>query len=265
MSESKSIWLVPVLGLVIILAALWYFRPVREQPATPAPQALPAAQDETETPHYPLPDADEDTEARNLVPLPPLDDSDAYFRLALIDLFGSAVDPLLAESTLIEKSVATLDNLPRERLAEKLRPVGRVAGAFLVDPGDDDEVFVLSPANYRRYDALVGLFEKADPAAIVDTYRRFYPLLQQAYVSLGYPDGHFNDRVIEVIDLLLATPDPGEPVLLVRPHVLYEFADARLEALSAGQKILLRMGPGNAARVKSRLGELRARLVRQPG
>jgi len=47
----------------------------------------------------------------------------------------------------------------------------------------------------------------------------------------------------------------------VRPHVLYEFADAELEALSSGQKLLLRMGPENGKTVKQILRDLRVRIA----
>ena len=48
---------------------------------------------------------------------------------------------------------------------------------------------------------------------------------------------------------------------LTRPNVLYEFADPALEAQSAGRKLLLRMGPGNAARVKMKLRDMRDRIA----
>jgi hypothetical protein len=104
----------------------------------------------------------------------------------------------------------------------------------------------------------------ADVDAIVDLYQRFYPLFQQSYERLGYPDAYFNDRLIEVIDHLLETPTPNEPIQLIRPNVLYEFADPGLESLSSGQKLLLRMGPANAATVKGVLIEFRLRLAARP-
>jgi hypothetical protein len=51
----------------------------------------------------------------------------------------------------------------------------------------------------------------------------------------------------------------------VQPKVLYEFADPALEALPSGQKILLRMGPENAARVKAKLREIRALVAKEGG
>jgi hypothetical protein len=44
--------------------------------------------------------------------------------------------------------------------------------------------------------------------------------------------------------------------------VLYEFDAPELKALTAGQKILLRMGPVNERRLKAKLAEIRS-LVTQ--
>ncbi|MEJ2645100.1 MAG: DUF3014 domain-containing protein [Gammaproteobacteria bacterium] len=134
-----------------------------------------------------------------------------------------------------------------------------VAGRFLVNGEAGD--YTLSPDNYRRYTPYVRLLEDVNIKDLVSVYLRFYPLLQEAYRDLGYPNGYFNDRVIEAIDNLLATPEVKGPIKLVQPNVLYKFADPKLEALSSGQKILIRMGPKNEARVKARLRELRKALL----
>jgi hypothetical protein len=86
-------------------------------------------------------------------------------------------------------------------------------------------------------------------------------LFQSAYVELGYPNGYFNDRLVEVIDHLLAAPEANAPIRLVQPKVLYEFEDADLQALSSGRKAMLRLGPANEARVKAKLREFRARIA----
>ena len=65
----------------------------------------------------------------------------------------------------------------------------------------------------------------------------------------------------QVIDNLLATPQPQQPVDLVRPNVMYMYADPGLESRSAGQKLLMRMGPDNAAAIKAKLTELRAAIT----
>ena len=104
-----------------------------------------------------------------------------------------------------------------------------------------------------------------DSAALVAAYVRLYPLFQRAYEELGYPGRHFNDRLVECIDHLLAAPEAAPPVKLLQPKVLYEFADTDLETRSAGQKILVRMGAANAARVKAKLREIRSSLVAAAG
>ena len=96
-------------------------------------------------------------------------------------------------------------------------------------------------------------------------YVGLYPLFQRAYEELGFPGKYFNDRLIEAIDDLLETPELDAPVKLLRPRVLFEFAEPDLETRSAGQKILLRMGPENAARVKAKLWEIRRELLAASG
>jgi len=258
--------LVALLLAVILAVAAWFFWDDIFVPAEEPVVVLPQATEDEATPHkepiHPIASPELSMTAEGeLVPLPPLDDSDAYFLLSLIDLFGSGVEPLLVKEALVDKFVATVDNLPRGHVAEKIRPVGRLQGTFVADTGETAKVYVLSPENFVRYSPLVDLASLADLDAVVATYRRFYPLMQESYERLGYPNAYFNDRVVEVIDHLLDTPEPDGPVRLVRPHVLYEFADQELEALSSGQKLLLRMGPENGKTVKQILRDLRARIA----
>ncbi len=247
--------------LVIVGGVLWYLREDLGLTDAPAPTQTDPVVVEDPLPSGPmhplLPIEPVDGLDGNLVPLPDLDDSDSYFLLSLVDTFGSGLRPVLVNDALIDKFVATVDNLPRKHVPEKIRPVNKLQGAFVADATDDKEQFSINPGNYRRYDLLVGLISSADPAAIVASYRRFYPLMQESYERLGYPNAYFNDRVVEVIDHLLLTPTPVEPILVVQPHVLYEFADPELEALSSGQKLLLRMGSEHAASIKAVLRNLR--------
>lgn len=263
MRNSNTLIALALLLLVAAGGLVWYLQPSPED-ATPPGPAVQIEQEDPQpaAPRYPVaPMPPQSTVLPDLVELPPLDDSDSYFGLALVDLFGREVEDLLVDSALIEKFVTTVDNLTRSHLAERIRPVRSISGPFIADTRDDTDIHTLSPDNYARYELLVGLLTVADADRIVDTYRRFYPLLQQAYVSLGYPDGYFNDRVVEVIDHLSATPEPEGPVLLTRPHVLYQYADADLEALSYGQKLLIRTGNKNMADIKLFLAELRARIA----
>lgn len=228
-----------------------------EEPSAPAPlTAEPSVRYPIEAAIDP---AAEVPDAGPLPALPALDESDAAIGASLDALLtGGARPDLLLLQDVIRRIVVTVDNLPRERFARRLSPVKSVEGRLLVS-GDGDDL-VISADNRERYAPYVTLAEAVDIRYLAALYARFYPLFQQAYQELGYPQGYFNDRLVAVLDHLLATPEPAGPLRVVQPKVLYQFADPELERLSAGQKILVRMGPDNAARVKARLRELRRRV-----
>ena len=255
--------LAAIIVVIVLGAAAWYYWDDIFAPPVPEAAVSPPAPVEAEAhdgPKYPMPEPTSDPVAEELVALPPLDDSDGYFLLEVSNAFGPALESLLVREGVIDRLVATVDNLPRGKLPEQIRPVGRLQDAFAPDAAGDDTM-VLGISSYARYDALVAQIYYADLDSVYDTYRRFYPLFQKAYERLGYPDAYFNDRLIEVIDHLLATPEPEGPIVLARPNVLYEFADPDLEALSSGQKLMLRMGPDNAATLKRLLQKFRDRLT----
>ena len=119
---------------------------------------------------------------------------------------------------------------------------------------------MLAPENYARYEPFVALVSNIDAKTLVSFYRGLEPLFQQSYEELGQPDASFNTRLTEVIEHLLQTPTPRGEIALVQPSVLYRYADERLEKLSAGQKLLIRMGVDNATVVKGKLREIQAEL-----
>jgi hypothetical protein len=195
-------------------------------------------------------------------PLPPLAESDAVVRAGLEPLWGKeAVARFLVPDDLVSRFVATIDNLPNPKIALKLRPVPPLGGAVPVRRGSG---MALGEEHFARYAALVSLIDKTSVAQLETLYLRFHPLLQEAYEDLGYPGESFDERLIEVIDHLLETPDIRAPIAVVRPKVYYEFADPALEERSAGQKLLIRMGPRNAGVVKRKLREVRELLTAEP-
>jgi len=223
--------------------------PATVEPATrePEPQQEEPTKEATETPPE--------------TPLPTLDDSDDRVRQDLYTLAARQVlDSLLNLNRIIRRFVVTVDNLPRKQLANsKYRSNQAIRGQPIVE--EDSLGLYLSERNFARYDAFVDLLESMNSEQVVALYLHYYPLIQTAYEDLGYPSAYFNDRLIDVIDHLTDTADIGGRISLVRPRVLYKFVDPELEALSAGQKILIRIGPRNAARVKSKLRELRKSLT----
>lgn len=267
MDRDISPWLVPVLLAAGVGAAAWYYWSTMEQEATSSPltqQPAPNLSPEPEPksgPQYPMPSSDFVDGARpELRSLPPLDDSDQYFKLELADLFGDPIGALMADTRVIARVVATVDNLPRRHVAERIRPVTALSDTFVAE-SEGGSLYAISAQSYRRYDTLVAIIDNTEIGELSDLYHRYYPLFQKAYVELGYPDGYFNDRLVQAIDDMLAAPEPTGTIYLVRPHVLYEFEDPDLEARSSGQKLMLRMGTENAAKVNLKLQQLREAIA----
>lgn len=263
------IWIVPAL-LLLAGVAIWFVlvhglerRTVESTPVAVEPPPEPVADAAPRRPPVEAPTDIPPPPPIPEIPLPSLDESDPVLKGALTEFFGAdVVEQYLKPDQLVRNLVVTVDNLPRPKLALDKRPVQPTPGVFATTGPNDG--LVISAENYARYTPFVTLIGKSNARIIVGLYRGYYPLLQKAYEELGNPEPSFNTRLIEVIDDLLATPEVEQPVRLVQPNVLYEYADKKLESLSAGQKILIRMGPAHAATIKGKLREIRTELAAAP-
>ena len=193
-------------------------------------------------------------------PLPALAESDSFMLDALAGLVNNkSLMSFFHTERLIRNIVATIDNLPDRKVAMRVMPVRQAPGHFLTAGTESD--LTISSQNAARYTTYVKIAEVIDTKKLIELYVRLYPLFQQAYEELGYPKKYFNDRLIVVLDNLLAAPDIKEPVRLVQPNVYYLYADPDLEARSIGQRILMRMGSKNEAKIKAKLREIKQELL----
>lgn len=262
----RSPWPWLFLAVVVIGLLAWMLFP--REAAPPAAQPTPVGEgvaewtDEDAGPRYPLDgEGRDDPDAQ--VDLPGLGDSDAAFLDALAQLVDQAqLDSLVVPEFIIQRVVASVDNLPRRSLPARMHPVRPTPGAFEVESGEPPRI---AAANHARYATRLSQLEGVGVGPLVDLYVRWYPRFQEAYRELGYPEGHFNDRLVEVIDHLLEAPQPEAPLLLVRTEHAYAYADPGLEEASVGHRAMFRIGPENAARLKSWLRELRTEVTRRAG
>jgi hypothetical protein len=289
MAKPPLHWVIAVAALAVIALGVggykWWQRhqalpdsspPVVTQAAPPPPPATPAAPPAPPAIQHPIAAAEAASEPAAAMPqpLPPLADAGSYVTKALEGLVGRA--PLLSmlqTDNFPSRVVATIDSLPREHASPRLWPINPVDGRFTTEARGNAEW--LSPRNANRYDALVKFVEGVNAHQAAALYVRMYPLFQQAYEELGYPGRYFNDRLVEVIDHLLATPDLTGPVevkltevkgpyKMEKPWVGYQYADPALEARSAGQKMMMRVGSANAQRLKAKLREIRRLITAAP-
>ncbi len=192
-------------------------------------------------------------------PLPVLGKSDHFMLDALAGLIGNpSLMKLFHTEKIIRNIVVTIDNLPRDRAPMNAMPTKPAPGLFLATGTESEPA--ISSKNAERYATHIKITETVDARRLVELYVRLYPLFQQAYGDLGYPKQYFNDRLLVALDDLLAAPDLKEPAKLVRPKVLYQFADPALEERSIGQRILMRVGGANANIIKTKLREIRQEL-----
>jgi hypothetical protein len=275
-----------LIAVLALLSAAGYFSwpylqraqqaPVDAQPAlAPAPPVAPAAPpllaDVLAAPpaiEYPIEPPASDSAAL----LPALGDSDALLSEQLAVLLGRQnLLGFLQLDGFVRRVVATVDNLPRSQASAKRWPVNPTPQRFLTHPGSDGSQ-TIAPENSPRYQPLVQLIESVDSAKAVALYRSLYPLFQSAYQELGFPDRYFNDRLVQVLDHLITTPVPAQPLAVtlvevkgsvpsLRPWVRYEYADPALEAMSAGQKMLMRAGPDHQKRLQAKLQDIRQRVA----
>jgi Protein of unknown function (DUF3014) len=246
--ENIGRWILGGVVLLAVVAGAWFW--LKRGPETP------------EAPVAPPPAAAEPA-IKNPIVTPDDIDPNLSATEQVATLIGTPrFEALFVPDDFVKKMVATVDSLARSDVAARMNPTKAPAGKF-VTAGEGDAV-VLGAANFARYAPWIELVDSLDADATAALYKRLYPQFQAAYENLGNPDQYFNDRVVEVIDHLLSAPEAPATIALVRPNVYYEFADPALEDQSAGRKLLLRMGPGNAARVKAKLTEIRGRIAARP-
>lgn len=280
-ASSPVTWVVVLAALLLAVWLGWPYlqrdgvprpAPVAEAPP-PVPEPAETGQDATvaapEGPLHPIEPEAEAGEGEALrASTHNLDDSDPLVREQLAALLSRKdVLEFFQLDGLVRRIVVTVDNLGRAHAPARLWPVHPTPGRFTTHKAADGREFI-DPDNSQRYDAWVRMVESVDVGRAVQAYRRLYPLFQKAYEELGYPGRYFNDRLVEVLDQLIATPVHDEPleVTLVqvkgpvpslRPWVRYEFADPALASLSSGQRMLLRMGPAHQRRLQARLRQVR--------
>ena len=106
---------------------------------------------------------------------------------------------------------------------------------------------------HGRFDQIIDIFVALDTDQAVTLYRTLSPLFQQAYAEIGFRNVNFDDTLRSAVNIILRTPYIEGPYQLVKPSVMYLYADASIENLQNVQKQLIRIGPENTEKVKAKL------------
>ena len=182
--------------------------------------------------------------------LPPLNETDALVR-ELVKKVSShprvaawlATDDLIRSFTTAVTTVA--EGKTPSRQLQMLRPS---SGFRILERGGD---LTIDPRSYERYDTLAAAAASMDADGSARLYATLKPRIEEAARELGVSPF---DRTLErTIVLLLSTPVVDGPIRVEPRGIGYGFADPKLEALTGGQKQLLRMGPRNLRVVQASL------------
>ena len=259
-------------GLIIVGIAIFAgvaFLLLRSGPASPPPTIPPQANPELRAEEPPTlaepaqesasadPRDDEGVLADPgpAVPLPPLVDSDPFVREKLEGF--SLPDAWIAQDHLMRRLAVFTDNATRGELSRRQLDFAKPEGRFRVVTKEGR--LYADRSNAERFDFYLDRLEAIDPVILARLLEMLGPLIDEAFKELGsalYGDDAFRDA----IDRILEVPVRTEELELVRPNVLYEYADPDLESLPPLDKQLLRLGPMNLARLKVYLHALRAAL-----
>lgn len=273
--KSSGGWLLPLVLIVVILALVyWLF--VRDR--QPEPVAVPAvtAPAVVEAPPVVAPPVVVEPEvvyeppvaAPAPEPLPLLNESDAPLLESLANLRQELL-ALLVPQELVRKFVMATNAAAEGKVVTEYRPVVSPPPPFIPETyqvtvnGESVAQQRIARANFDRYGVYVNTLAQVDPDTLAALYRRFYPLLEEAFAELGLKKSNFHSVMIAAIDNILAAPEVQGDMLLIHPKVFYQFADPVLEKLPQTHKLMLRMGPENARSVKASLRQLRSRLLTQ--
>lgn len=246
-----------VIATVVVIALMaggfaWWIRSRTPAPAAdtrrPAAQAVPARASETS----PTP------------ALPPLDELDPTVRTLIGQLTSSpAIARWLATDNLTRQMAALVDGVATGTLPGRLLAPLRPSGSFAVTTRGGRTT--IAPESYARYDALAAVIAGVDAAAVARVYRTLAPRLEEARQEHGGSDLSVDEAVSAALTRLIDTPVPSAPAEVRLQGGQYFYADRRLEALSPAQKLLIRSGPNNAARIQAKLRELARALGVTPG
>jgi flagellar basal body-associated protein FliL len=190
--------------------------------------------------------------------LPSLDNSDEEITQNLAEYLTEQSLGLFVTDDMVRRTVVFVDNLAQGKMARKHAPVSSPVDKFMALESD---IIITDPNSYERYTPYVDMLSQMSNAQLVRLYKKFQPLIFEAYEEIGYDGDEFKFTLNQAINEILETPIPETSLPLIKDSVTYSYAYPEWEKLSAAQKQFLRMGPANMKRVKTKLEAFKKSLV----
>lgn len=118
--------------------------------------------------------------------------------------------------------------------------------------------WVATAESYARYQTAVDFVDSLDPQKVAEWFEMAEPVLQQCCKKLGYQDKNIRQLLTEAFNTILTTPkfDFDPQLVPTGTDGIYHFADPVFEQLNDAQKLLVRLGPANCAKLQAKCSDI---------
>lgn len=197
---------------------------------------------------------DDSTHPQDILAIPPhinLENSDGLFKKAIAEL-SSNLAIWFDVHNIIRKYTILINDISQNQLLYKNRMFLRMPQKMQVNQ-DAGEMYIATES-YQRYDFLATTIASIDTRKALKLYLRFRPLFKQVYDGFSYPKGYrLEDIFMKAAAVIINTPVVDKKIKVVKHATSYKFADKKLEAMSAVEKQMLRMGAKNTQKIQAKL------------
>ena len=274
LSKPSSWLLISIIIAVIVVISLWFYLDDKQDIPLIVEKELIAEVVAVEEiiqqeviPEVQVVDELPVTELVEVPPLPSLDESDNWLKEKLPSLtWRNELLKLVIDDNMIRRFVVFTDNFSQGILTYKHSPLTLPSSSFsAIETQNFDESnqqeWLWDKSSERRFSLYIDLIKSIDSESLINWYLEIKPLIDEAYIELGYPDDKFTDTLQSAITRVLDAELPKSPLRIIRPSVMYKYQDPAIEALDDVDKLLLRLGKENLLIIKSALLEFSEKLA----
>lgn len=187
-----------------------------------------------------------------------LEQVDDYLDQQLGQYLATQQLALIWQDDYLRRAVVYVDNLAQGKLVNNHNVFKPFKQPFTVE--ERNGAIHQSSANFKRYEVLVSVFEQLPNDWIIATYKQLLPNIDEIYQEIAPPNARFNERLQQVISMVLNLPEVPVDAELTSDSVVYTYQDSAFEKLTPAQKQLLRLGPQNVKRIQHKLKQVQAAL-----
>jgi hypothetical protein len=180
---------------------------------------------------------------RQSLNLPTLNNSDSFIQELVSLLSGHpTLARLLATPAIVRETTAGVVQIGDGRTPITWLKVLRPAARLQILGTTSGPV---SPVSHARWNQVAAAVSSVSPTDAAQLYVNVKPLIDEAYIELGQPDGDFDQAILRAVRMLEETPTPEVAPELVQRPGYFDYEDPAFRALKPVQKQLLLLGPDN--------------------